>query len=389
MSKRIKVLVLGQYFYPAYKAGGSAQSLTNFVEHLKDDFDLSVICRDRDLGAVEPFPLPRAQWHDAGGYRVWYEPLGKRTPLTLIRLLRAEPWDVIYANSYFNPVFSFIPRIAARFGLAKGRPGVVLAPRGEFATKAIAMSAARKQPYMRLSRLLGLHKGILWQASVAHEAADIAKHIPDAKITIAPDLTPMQSGAVASKALKADGALSLVMVARINPIKNILFAIESLAACRQPVHFNLYGPMEDAAYWAACEGAIARLPAHISVQWHGAIARPQVAEALHAADAFYMPTHGENFGHAIFEALQAGCPVLISDQTLWRDLAAAKAGYDLPLAAPNAFADAIDQWAAMDAQSFAAWQDGARAKAADWLAHSDGAALNRALIEIAAKGPAV
>ena len=31
-----------------------------------------------------------------------------------------------------------------------------------------------------------------------------------------------------------------------------------------------------------------------------------------------MPTRGENFGHAIFESLQVGTPVLLSDQTPWR-----------------------------------------------------------------------
>ena len=36
--------------------------------------------------------------------------------------------------------------------------------------------------------------------------------------------------------------------------------------------------------------------------------------------AFLLPTGGENFGHAIFEALSCGVPALISDRTPWRDL---------------------------------------------------------------------
>lgn len=385
MQSRPKILVLGQYFYPAYKAGGSAQSLTNFVAHFKDEYDIAVFTRDRDLGADEPFPLPRSQWHDAGGYRIWYEPLGKATSLTILRVLREEKWDVIYANGYVNPVFSFTPRLIARLGLAKGRPAVVLAPRGEFAVNAIGKSPKRKQFYKRVSALLGLHRGVIWQASAEHEAADIIKHVPIAKgaIHIAPDLTPLDDAALAAKPVKAAGAISLAMVARIHPIKNVLFAIESLATCTHPVTFNLYGPKEDASYWAECEAAIARLPAQIKVIWHGPISRPKVTEALRQADAFYMPTQGENFGHSIFEALQAGCPVLISDQTLWRDLASVKAGHDLPLDNRNGFAEAIDTWAAMGGNEFANWQAGARKKAANWLSNTDGVARNRALMEAA------
>ena len=60
-------------------------------------------------------------------------------------------------------------------------------------------------------------------------------------------------------------------------------------------------------------------------------------------DLFLLPTRGENFCHAVFDALEAGLPVLISDQTPWQDLAGA--GYALPLAEPAAFATAIEQFA--------------------------------------------
>ena len=35
-------------------------------------------------------------------------------------------------------------------------------------------------------------------------------------------------------------------------------------------------------------------------------------------DLFVFPTLGENFGHVIFESLEASTPVLVSDQTPWK-----------------------------------------------------------------------
>ena len=62
-----------------------------------------------------------------------------------------------------------------------------------------------------------------------------------------------------------------------------------------------------------------------------------MSESLAKNDLFFFPAHGENYGHVIAEAMAAGCPVLISDQTAWRNLEEKGAGWDLPLDAPGRF----------------------------------------------------
>ncbi|MNY40193.1 hypothetical protein D3C86_1749200 [compost metagenome] len=62
-----------------------------------------------------------------------------------------------------------------------------------------------------------------------------------------------------------------------------------------------------------------------------------------------MPTHGENYGHAIAEALSAGTPVLISDATPWRGLQQEGVGWDIPLGeGAAAFASAIKMLASTE-----------------------------------------
>lgn len=61
---------------------------------------------------------------------------------------------------------------------------------------------------------------------------------------------------------------------------------------------------------------------------------------------------GENYGHVIVEALVAGCPVLISDQTPWRNLEEKDVGWDLPLGHPEKFQDVLQKCINMNEQEY-------------------------------------
>ena len=65
-------------------------------------------------------------------------------------------------------------------------------------------------------------------------------------------------------------------------------------------------------------------------------------------------SNGQRRAVAIAEALLTGMPVVISDQTPWRNLEAANAGWDLPLDDLSAFAAAIQQMADMDGEAYRA-----------------------------------
>jgi glycosyltransferase involved in cell wall biosynthesis len=135
--------------------------------------------------------------------------------------------------------------------------------------------------------------------------------------------------------------LKLVLVGRIHPIKNVHIAIESLRGLSVPCELVLVGPAEDAAYESRCRQLAAELGGAARVIFAGALDERAVREQLIRADALILPTQGENFGHAIFESFSVGTPVIISDCTIWRDLADKQAGWDLPLDEPEAFARAV------------------------------------------------
>ena len=67
------------------------------------------------------------------------------------------------------------------------------------------------------------------------------------------------------------------------------------------------------------------------VVWTGMLTGALKWGAFHAAEAFVLPSHQENFGIAVAEALACGVPVLVSDKVnIWREIAEDRSGFVEP-----------------------------------------------------------
>ena len=107
------------------------------------------------------------------------------------------------------------------------------------------------------------------------------------------------------------------------------------------ITFHIYGVAEDQAYWQSCQSAFQSAGVSGITKEMGAVRPENVIATLQNYDCFLFPTLGENYGHVIYEALAAGCAVILSDQTPWQDLSQQGCGFVLPLKNSQAFADAI------------------------------------------------
>ena len=375
MSAKPVVLVALGCFWPGNDASGPNQSFIALATALQGEFDFRVVARDREPGAgASGAP---AGWVDLGYAKARYLDIGRFGARGLARLLKQTPHQVLWLNSVYDREFT-LPALLARRLLAGASAGLILSPRGEFGAGALEVKAAKKQLFLRLARALGLWRGLSWHATSAAEARDIAAEAPkDAKIVVAPNLRLM----LTPPPFAPPGeVLRVVFVGRIAPIKGLAFALRALARVRSPVRFEIFGPAEDAATYAEARALAAALPAHVEAVWQGAASNEAIVQAHARADLLLLPTGGENFGHAIFEALSCGVPVVISDQTPWRGLEARRAGWDLRLADPDAFVTAIEAFAAMPPQARGLWREGARACARAYVEDSGAAAASALLL---------
>jgi glycosyltransferase involved in cell wall biosynthesis len=257
---------------------------------------------------------------------------------------------------------------------------IVIAPRGEFSPGALGLKRWRKRAAIEVLRHLPVYRHALWHASSALEERNIREQIGDVAVDVALPIATLGTEAVTQAAPKQPGSVRLICLSRISPKKNMLGALRMLQTVSAHVEFNIYGPAEDEAYLAQCRAAIEKLPANIRVNLHSPVDHAKVAGLFASHHLFYFPTLGENYGHVICEALAAGCPALLSDQTPWRGLESRGAGWDLPLAAPERFRAAIERVAAMDGHEFRAAAGQARRFAREFTAADEQVARMRAIL---------
>ena len=363
------VLILMGAFWPGNDSSGPNQSVKALAQALSEIFDFRVLARDVPFGA-RATGAP-AGWNDLGFAQARYLPVGRLGATGLARALSVTPHDLLWLNGFFDREFTLPTLILRRLNRIPAKP-MLLSPRGEFGSGALALKGGRKRHFVRAARALGLLSGVTLHATNEAEADAIRAGVgADADVAVSANVRALPA---MPAPIPADGpATRVAFVGRISPVKRLHQALEILHGVQSPMTFSIFGPEQDASYAARCRALAAALPAHVRVVWRGEIGNDAIPGELASIDLFFLPTAGENFGHAIFEALACGVPALISDQTPWRGLQGAQAGWDLPLADNAAFAAALDAFAAMTPEAHAQLRRGARAKAEHWVAGNDAA----------------
>jgi glycosyltransferase involved in cell wall biosynthesis len=358
--KKTKLLIFCDWYAPAFKAGGPIRSIVNFVERFKDQYDIHVFTSDRDINEKKPFKnILVDQWLERDGYHIWYYTQGTMTYKKVKSVIAEINPDKIYLNSMFSNMIK--PMVAAYMSAR-----LIIAPRGMLRRSALVVKPIKKLIYLRLLKLMGLAPYLSFHSTGEDETKDIKRFFPKAKrIVLAPNL-PVAVNKNLIQSEKATGKLRMVFVGRLHPIKKLDFLLEALVRAKGDIALDIVATREDADYWRKCKKLIGKMQFKIDINSYIDLPHAKIKPLLEKAHLFVLPTEGENFGHAIFEALAVGCPVLISDQTPWRNLESKKAGIDLPLSDLSGFTKAIQTFVDMGDDEWQEYRNGALTLAQDY-----------------------
>lgn len=335
-SNKKQIIIFVGAFVPAYKAGGPIQSVKSIVESLGNQYNFLIITSAYEIDNT-PLNVQPDVILDKGKFKVVY--LKNKSMLSIFKYLQTIHVDYLLLNSFFSWQFSIKPLLLNIFFT---KASLILAPRGEFSPGALRFKKFKKSLYVFLFKLFFIRYIHKFHATSISEVMHIKKIFPicESKIVQANNLRTVEINEMYfNVSEKEDNLLKIVFYSRLVPKKNLDYALEVLQtlAGNMRFHFDIYGTIEDIHYWKMCQSLTERMPTNIEVNYRGELKPSDVIKTLSDYDCFFFPTRGENFGHVILEAMMAGLPVIISNETPFNNIKENNCGWSYALTENGSF----------------------------------------------------
>lgn len=373
----MKILVFTDWFYPGSQAGGPIQSLISFMKFSPDQF--YVVTRNTDLNSNSPYPGIRSNtWTQSfqANIQVYYLNEKSLTENFIFKIYKELEPDRIYLNSMWSPKFTLSPlSVCKKNGWSEK---VVLAPRGMLKPAAFNQKGFKKKLFITYAKYKGTYSHIIWHATSEIEREEILRLFPKANIRIAPNIS---NAAISSVHKELSSPFKILTVGRISLEKGYVEAIDAIRKWnpKQLVQWDIVGLRENAQLVKSILDAEHDF-ASVKIQMHGHKNQDDLKVFYEKAHLFFFPSRGENYGHVIAEALSHGIPVVISDQTPWKNLEEFKAGKITTLN-PWKLSESLDFFLNLNNDEYQQWSKGAAKYATAHVNSPETLALNRTLFK--------
>jgi glycosyltransferase involved in cell wall biosynthesis len=269
------------------------------------------------------------------GVTYWYFPRQIRFytfswPLSAWLARHVQEFDLVHIHA----LFSFATLAAAFWARRHGVPYIVrpLGTLNEWGMR-------NRRPWLKRMSFRVLENRILKHAALVHytseqERTEAGKLQVTTASEIIPNALPEHThscipGQFRLRHPELEGRRIILFLSRLDTKKGLDLLLPAFAQVRTKlpdVSLVLAGNGSPEFVSRLKEEAVS-LGVESDVLWTGFLAGDDKYAALADAELFVLPSHSENFGIAVVEAMAAGTPVIVSDQVgIHREIAAAMAG---------------------------------------------------------------
>ena len=202
---------------------------------------------------------------------------------------------------------------------------LVVSPRGTFSKWAMERSRLIKVLFWNGLQKQAIAHAKLFHATAESEYEDIRRLGFRQPVAIIPNGIDIPKKSTDDRRSEEK---TLLFLGRIHPVKGLELLLEAwtrLQSTHADWRLRVVGP-GDPAYRRKLSALALSLGAE-RVTFTGPLYGLEKVEAYQSANLFVLPTHSENFGMAVAEALAAGCPVVTTKGAPWADLPEQRAGW--------------------------------------------------------------
>ena len=282
--------------------------------------------------AADSWPRVRQAWDEAGAEVIAVPRLALFCAAVLHRLVPqriVHALDVVHGHGLWCGASVAAAALACRLD----RP-LVISPHGMLAPWARRHHGRRKGIAWVMVERAAVGRADVLQAMSEPEAASCRTAGLFQPIVVYP--VGIEIPAVSSRSRhreetrQSSGPRTCLFLSRLHPVKGLATLLQAWAQIR-PADWRLViaGP-DQCGHRATMERLASCFDIGNSIAFVGPVHGLAKAKLLADADLFVLPSHSENFGVVIAEALAAGIPVITTTGTPWSMLPAHAAGWWVP-----------------------------------------------------------
>jgi glycosyltransferase involved in cell wall biosynthesis len=217
-----------------------------------------------------------------------------------------------------------MPNVYPGNAVRDSRCHLVVAPRGTLSAWALGLNALQKKIFWHLLQASALRAATCFHATAESEYEDIRRLGFRQPVCILPngvDVPPLEQ-------TPKSGHRQLLFLGRIHLTKgidNLMRAWQAVEHQFLDWELHIVGP-DNGGYLAAMQALAAQLRLE-RVVFRGPLFGEEKLRAYRAASLFVLPTHSENFGMTVADALAAGTPAIVTKGAPWCGLEKQGAGW--------------------------------------------------------------
>jgi glycosyltransferase involved in cell wall biosynthesis len=296
-------------YKPAFVYGGPTRAVADLCENLACQ-GAFVKVYSTDANGISNLHVNTGTEYSIDGipviyYHRWTKDHSHLSPKLLWNVIfHMRQFDVIHLFSWWNLVTVPVMMICVLRGV---RP--VLSVHGTLSlyTFLHSKSLVKKLFHHFIGRFLLKHA--ILHVTTEKEQDEVKSVVPNARIKLIPNFIYFPPAI--AKIANGENIFRLLFVGRLDAVKNIEFLIELLhQKWDMQIQLEIMGE-GSAEYTAYLHNKSAM---NKQITWVGNKDGDEKWQKLASVDLLVLPSHTENFGLVVIEALSQGTPVLISDQ---------------------------------------------------------------------------
>jgi len=238
--------------------------------------------------------------------------------------LKNEKPDIVHINGIWSPQNWGFQKVAQKLGIK-----VVVSPHGMLEPWILSHKPLKKKIALFLYQKKAIQQSVCLHATAQMEAENIQDLGFENPIHIIPNGIYFSDIKVIKEKY---GTKKMIFMSRIHPKKGLELLLEAWRNSYTEDWTLEIAGNGDEDYIVSLIQSVEDLE---NVRFVGAKYGEEKWDFLRSADVMVLPTHSENFGIVVAEALAVGVPVITTHGTPWEDLEIHKCGWWIDLSVKN------------------------------------------------------